>query len=404
MDSTAKSHLHEPSGTPLVATRSAEKALQQRLHYLDNLRALAMIAGVFFHAALAYSPMLNTYWLSADTQQSPMVDVVGFFMHLFRMPLFFLIAGFFAAYLVAKRGMKGFIGNRAKRVLLPFFIFMPLCLWAVVAPLLAAVHTVENKSPVLLMIANAFVNPAEAPPQPPPTTMHLWFLYVLVFLYFLTWALSYLDWSGVRKKITTIKPLVFIVIAPLLLLPGLLLVSSPLPAPDSFLPQLWAFGFFGLFFAAGYWIFTSDNFFEQFSAYWVYLLLGSLLLYAVYFHLMPEKIIIPAPPVEFITNIVLKLCEAFVAVWMTLVCLVLGKRFLNTPSRSMRFMADSSYWIYIIHVPLLFALQYQLMDQEWNWLSKFVVSLGLTLIIGVASYVLLVRWTPIGWMLNGKKK
>lgn len=92
------------------------------------------------------------------------------------------------------------------------------------------------------------------------------------------------------------------------------------------------------------------------------------------------------------------------AVWMTLVCLVLGKRFLNTPSRSMRFMADSSYWIYIIHVPLLFALQYQLMDQEWNWLSKFVVSLGLTLIIGVASYVLLVRWTPIGWMLNGKKK
>lgn len=70
----------------------------------------------------------------------------------------------------------------------------------------------------------------------------------------------------------------------------------------------------------------------------------------------------------------------------------------------MRFMADSSYWIYIIHVPLLFALQYQLMDQEWNWLSKFVVSLGLTLIIGVASYVLLVRWTPIGWMLNGKKK
>ncbi len=89
MDSTAESRLHEPSGTPLVATRSAEKALQQRLHYLDNLRALAMIAGVFFHAALAYSPMLNSYWLSADSQQSPLVDVVGFFMHLFRMPLFF---------------------------------------------------------------------------------------------------------------------------------------------------------------------------------------------------------------------------------------------------------------------------------------------------------------------------
>ncbi len=399
MNSTVESRLSETS-----AAQSSEQELQQRLHYLDNLRALAMIAGVFFHAALAYSPMLNTYWLSADTQQSPLVDIVGFFMHLFRMPLFFLIAGFFAAYLVAKRGMKGFIGNRAKRVLLPFVIFMPLCLWAVVAPLLAAVHTVENKSPVLLMIANAFVNPAEAPPQPPPTTMHLWFLYVLVFLYFLTWALSYLDWTAVRGKFSTIKPLVFIAVVPLLLLPGLFLVSSPLPAPDSFLPQLWAFGFFGLFFAAGYWMFQQDHFLEQFSAYWVYLLLGSIALYAVYFQLIPKKIIIPAPTVELTTTVVLKLCEAFVAVWMTLVCLVLGKRFLNTPSRSMRFMADSSYWIYIIHVPLLFAIQYQLMDLQWGWIEKFVASLGITLAIGAVSYLLLVRWTPIGWMLNGKKK
>lgn len=89
MDSTVESRLPETSGSSSAAAQSTEQALQQRLHYLDNLRALAMIAGVFFHAALAYSPMLNTYWLSADTQQSSMVDVVGFFMHLFRMPLFF---------------------------------------------------------------------------------------------------------------------------------------------------------------------------------------------------------------------------------------------------------------------------------------------------------------------------
>lgn len=404
MDSTGESRPQEAFASPSGAAQSTAQTLEQRLHYLDNLRALAMIAGVFFHAALAYSPMLNTYWLSADTQQSPLVDVVGFFLHLFRMPLFFLIAGLFAAYLIAKRGMGGFIANRAKRVLLPLIIFLPLCVWAVVAPMLAAVHSVENKSPVLAMVAKALANPAEAPPSPPPTTMHLWFLYVLVFLYFFTWALSHFEWHRVSEKFANVKPAAFFIAIPLLLLPGLWLTSSPLPAPDSFLPQLWSFGFYGLFFAAGYWLFSNNTSLEKFSAYWVYLLLGSIFLYFVYFQLIPKTIVMPAPPMEFSVKMVLKLCEAFIAVWMTLVCLVLGMRFLNSPSRSMRFMADSSYWVYIIHVPLLFALQYPLMDKDWNWMSKFAVSLGGTLLIGAISYLLLVRWTPIGWMLNGKKK
>ena len=71
--------------------------VESRLYYFDNLRALAMIAGVFFHAALAYSPMSHNIWLSADIEQSIIVDWISWFTHLFRMPLFFVIAGFFVA-------------------------------------------------------------------------------------------------------------------------------------------------------------------------------------------------------------------------------------------------------------------------------------------------------------------
>lgn len=330
MNSTVEPRLYESTNSKM-----SEQELQQRYHYLDNLRALAMIAGVLFHAALAYSSMLHGFWLSADSQQSAVVDIIGFFMHLFRMPLFFLIAGFFAAYLVARRGMRGFIANRVKRVFLPLIIFLPLCLWAVVAAMLSAANTVDNKSPVLAMVARALANPADAPPPPPPSTMHMWFLYVLVFLYVLTWALSYLDWSGLREKFIQIKPLAFLLGFPLLLIPGLLLVGSPLPAPDSFLPQLWAFGFFGLFFAVGYWMFKGDNLLEKFSGYWWLMLIGSVLLYVLYYQLIPKRIVLPAHPLETHLKIVLKLCEAYIAVWMTLVCLVLGKRYLNAANRGM---------------------------------------------------------------------
>ena len=70
----------------------------------------------------------------------------------------------------------------------------------------------------------------------------------------------------------------------------------------------------------------------------------------------------------------------------------------------MRFFSDSSYWIYIIHLPVLFAVQYQLMDKDWGLLAKYSASVGITLLIGVVSYVLFIRWTPIGWMLNGRKR
>jgi glucan biosynthesis protein C len=374
----------------------------ERLHYLDNLRALAMIGGVFFHAMLAYSPALHQFWLTADRQQSVVIDIVGWFSHLFRMPLFFVIAGFFVAYLVSKRGMGGMMLNRAKRVLLPLVIFLPLCLWAIVASLISAVAAVEHKSPLLQMIAQSMATPGT--PPPPFSTMHLWFLYNLMLFCLLTWVLSYINWSRLSNLFSAIKPVQFIVIFPLLLMPGLLLVESPFPAPDKILPQLWSFGFFGLFFVLGYWVFRAQDFIDRFQPYCVILFVASLILYTGYYSLIPKVFTFPQTPLEFPQNIILKLCEAYISVWMTLVCLVAGKRYLNSHNRAMRFFSDSSYWIYIIHLPLLFAVQYQLMDKEWGLLAKFSASVGITLLIGAVSYLLLVRWTPIGWMLNGRKK
>src|SRR3546814_3886742 len=64
----------------------AVRVPQERLHYMDHLRALAMLAGVFFHAALAYSPVMNGFFPTADRQTSVWVDAVVWGLHLVRMP------------------------------------------------------------------------------------------------------------------------------------------------------------------------------------------------------------------------------------------------------------------------------------------------------------------------------
>jgi glucan biosynthesis protein C len=389
MNSTAESRLQE---LPVLHTR---------LHYMDNLRALAMLAGVFFHGALAYSPMLHGLWPAADVQQSPIVDYIVWFTHLFRMPLFFLIAGFFVAYLVQKRGMGGMLKNRALRILLPLIIFLPLCMWAVIGPLLSAVASVQTKSPVMEMIVTAMANPGT--PPPPPTTMHLWFLYNLIFFCVFTWVLRYVNWQWLRAYFNRATPVTFLAIFPLLLVPALLSVAAPLPAPDSFFPQLWSFGFFGLFFALGYWVFSIENFIERFKSYGFMLLIMSVGLYGIFYWLIPKHFILGPSPLVFWKKLVVALCEAYISVWMSVACLVWGKIYLNAHNRFMRFMSDSSYWIYIIHMPLIFALQYPMMDKEWSLLTKYGATMGITLAVGALSYLLLVRWTPIGWMLNGRR-
>jgi hypothetical protein len=45
-----------------------------------------------------------------------------------------------------------------------------------------------------------------------------------------------------------------------------------------------------------------------------------------------------------------------------------------------------------------------LLDSDWNICIKFFVSSFGIIGIGLITYILIVRWTPIGGMLNGKRK
>lgn len=375
---------------------------ETRLHYFDNLRALAMILGVFFHAALAYSNITHNLWPAADSQQSALVDPIIWFTHLFRMPLFFLIAGFFVAYMVTRRGIRGMLANRTKRLLIPFIIFLPLCTLAVIAGILWAARNIQNKSPVLEMVAHALANPGTQPP--PPSTMHLWFLYYLVLFCVFVWIFSYMNFNPLKNLINRLHPLVIMVAVPLVLTLALFNLPAPFPAPESFLPQLWAFGFFGLFFAAGYFIFHNENFLDNCKPWWPWLLVLSLLVYSIYFSRLPDALSLTTDSRPASEKLIMALLQGSIAWWMTLVCLIAGKYWLNFRNGLLRFLSESSYWTYIAHLPVLFMVQYLLMDVELSLATKYVISVLGTLLVCIASYLMFVRWTPIGWLLNGRKQ
>ena len=105
------------------------------LHALDAVRAFALLLGVVFHAGFSFIPgMIPGIWAINDSSPSATISVLLFISHIFRMSLFFFIAGFFARMMFERKGARGFWSNRAQRILVPL-----IAGWVVIFPALAAV-------------------------------------------------------------------------------------------------------------------------------------------------------------------------------------------------------------------------------------------------------------------------
>ena len=83
-------------------------------------------------------------------------------------------------------------------------------------------------------------------------------------------------------------------------------------------------------------------------------------------------------------------------------CIGFSQHHFDSESRFWRYFSDSSYWFYLAHLPIQFQILIWFGQEPWHWLVKFAVYVFGTLAVLLPTYHLLVRPTPIGWMLNGR--
>ena len=82
----------------------------------------------------------------------------------------------------------------------------------------------------------------------------------------------------------------------------------------------------------------------------------------------------------------------------------LAMRFLSGQNAAIRYVADSSYWIYLIHLPIIMVAQVLLFPLALPALAKFALVLATTLPIMLLSYHLMVRYSFLGALLNGRRR
>ena len=264
---------------------------EERLHALDAVRGFALLAGVVLHATMSFLPGFAAVgWPIADRSPSIALGLAFYVIHMFRMTMFFLIAGFFGRMLFHRGGARGFVRNRAIRILIPLVVG-----WIAVFPLIVMAFS--------WAAARSTAGPlTTSPPQPPgylafPLT-HLWFLYVLVLVYAATLAgrelfIRAIDPTGaVRTRLdgwagSLVRgPVAFAVVGVPL---AVALSASPLwarwfgiPTPDqSLLPNLPATVAFGTAFLFGWLVHRQPDLLKVWERRWAIHLAIALVMTAV---------------------------------------------------------------------------------------------------------------------------
>ena len=93
--------------------------MAQRRSDLDALRSFAMLLGIALHASLSFFAFP---WPVHDTRRSDLLPLFQVAIHGFRMPLFFLLSGYFTMLVYRRRGLKSLLEQRFTRIFLPLVI------------------------------------------------------------------------------------------------------------------------------------------------------------------------------------------------------------------------------------------------------------------------------------------
>ena len=81
----------------------------------------------------------------------------------------------------------------------------------------------------------------------------------------------------------------------------------------------------------------------------------------------------------------------------SLVSLSIGvfRRVFDKPSQAVRYFADASYWLYLVHLPVVIWLQIAFAELPFHWSLKLIAISILTVGISLVLYDLFVRSTFI---------
>ncbi len=371
----------------------------------DAIRAFAAFGVVMLHACVPYlqNPMPGLSWSTRDTP-SAWIDVGFWTIELFIMPLFLVLAGFLAWQTFDRRGPRSLVRHRAKRLLRPFVFGC-----AIVLPIDLYIW-------VLSWVAEGFVEPTKLRSlkfdgvidRDLWGTAHLWFLPYL-FLYIAVFAVA--AWASRKISISNrfrFHPM--IIGASLIVAASVILFFRPhvvwgFQHSGGLVPSKW--GYSGLFFAAGLLIAWRDPHLNWLKSIAARLIVPAAL--AAIAAVTLGRWHLSGGDGRF-AGAVLAAITVLAAALLTFSIVGISAKQVHVSSVRVKYIAAASFWIYLVHHPILGLVHIDLklllpgVSPIVKVMAAFAVSVGLSLVTYevMVRKTMLGRWLGFDWALPGE--
>lgn len=325
-----------------------------------------MLLGIAYHATFAYVPGIGPWYVVEDLSTDALFASVGSVLHAGRMQVFFVLAGYFAHLVAARGDLRAFVADRARRLLVPLLLAAPVVIafdlgsqrWALEHGLLDPAYRGRDDSVL--------------------RPLYLWFLEYAVLLSVAFWPLRsvVVRWRLPPELLLSLSAVTAA---------AHLLLGEASPA-FSFVPQLASLAHFGPFFAVGWLLRSSDAALFVFARCWW---LGPVGLGLAAW--------VTSRPLQYQTTGVVLISLASWAV--VLGALAAAVRMTGAPSTRVRWLVEASYWVYLVHYPVVVTMQLVLAREPWPAWLKFTAVVLTASAVSFGSYALVIRRSAVGrWL------
>lgn len=363
----------------------------QRSHHLDAIRVSAILLLIPYHAAR---------YIQKGDGGAEIVDAAVWFVHTWHMPLFFAISGFLAASALRRSTAAQQLRSRFRRLGLPLVVGMltvvPLANFLVIGA--AAIWPRNEALPPKreLDLANVFTL----------TPRHLWFIAYLLMISLIAigaWlaiqrapglglAINR-GFRGLMRSWWTVPVLASISAAILITKTGWVAGGT---ASNSLIPAPTLFAYYSFFFFFGWLLSGQSDLVDGLKrgAWWR---LGAGVLLALPAFLLfydngdfTGNVGTPGVLAEIDELRIYGLFTVGLVCWLTLFGIwgVLA-RYVRKESRPLRYLSDASFWIYLVHIPFLVALQSSLAETDLSLPARYGLTVSGTLALAVGTYALI---------------